>query len=309
MDADDSIEELQGATVQGAAALSRGAEVLIRHRQDQQLRRTAETARLTEDMERRAEGQAQAAEQFYRRVDADWLRAATPETVATTWKGAHQWRELDPERFSQHASTLNQRIQTTHGFDPRTIDTQTVDAAAWQVLEGVRAARETEPGDRAAADRERDEQARDQAQANRERATEAEARDTTDQVVGNSASESDAGTALGGQFERYLQATDAAEHHRDAAETAQRDADRHGTNAAGLDPERDYDTEQRRAATAQQLESGGVPEQARTARMTADHLNGQHPRTAVQQRSQGPQRPKRSQQPQLGRTREQGRAR
>lgn len=297
MDVDDSIEELQGATVQGAAALSRGAEVLIRHRQDQQLRRTAETARLTEDMERRAEAQAQAAEQFYRCVDADWVRAATPEDVVMAWRGAHQWRELDPERFTRHVDNLNQRIQDTYGFDPSAGRNENADAAAWRCLEGVRATRESTPEKREEEQRERAEQNREQAHADREGEAEEQAQGHGQDAEPGSTAE--------------LEATDAAEHHDAAAAAAQQEAERHGTNtaAAGLDPEWDYDTDQRRAATAQQMERSGVPEQARIARMTADHLNGHHPRIAVTQSVSQASGPAQRSRQQLSRGRDRGTSR
>ncbi len=83
MDGDDTFEEFERVAMTGAAALSRAAEVLIRNAQDSKVRAAAETARATEDLQRRAEAQAQAAERYYARtVEPGWVRNADADEVA-----------------------------------------------------------------------------------------------------------------------------------------------------------------------------------------------------------------------------------
>ena len=120
MDADDTFEEFQRVATTGAAALSRAAEVLIRSGQDTKARHAAETARVTEDLQRRAEAQSQAADRYYARAtEPGWVRSAGPEEVAVAWKGVHQWSQIDPERFERRAEALNDQIRAEYGFDPR----------------------------------------------------------------------------------------------------------------------------------------------------------------------------------------------
>jgi hypothetical protein len=45
-------------------------------------------------------------------------------------------------------------------------------------------------------------------------------------------------------------------------------------------PEKAYDAAERRQAAEQEMKGAGVPDQARQAKLTADHLNGQDPRPA-----------------------------
>ncbi len=120
MDGDDTFEEFERVAMTGAAALSRAAEVLIRAAQDNKVRATAETARVTEDLQRRAEAQAQAAERYYARaVESGWVRHAGSDEVALAWKGAQQWAQVDSDRFAGYAKALNDWLWTECGFDPR----------------------------------------------------------------------------------------------------------------------------------------------------------------------------------------------
>lgn len=265
MDADDTVEEVQGVMMHGAAAVSRAAEVMIRSRQDQKMRQSLQTARTTEDLQRRAEAQAQAAESFFTKAaDPQWVKTAAPDDVAAAWKGAQQWREIDPDRFDTHAQAVTGQVQTTYGVAPAAAGDD-LDAAASRCAERINNQRDPRRGEREAEDM----AAREQQVANREHDAENDAQDTS--------REQDPGGPA---------AQDAAAHH-DSATDAQQASDRHSAAAdgAGLDAEADYDTPQRREATDKAMRDAGVPDEARNAWTTADQLNGQHPRTAVTKRS------------------------
>ncbi len=80
-----------------------------------------------------------------------------------------------------------------------------------------------------------------------------------------------------------------AEEHRQASEgaaaradNASQEAGRHGQAADELDGEEpSYDSAERRDGTAKEMTEAGVPESQREAKLTADHLNGEHPKTAA----------------------------
>ncbi len=80
-----------------------------------------------------------------------------------------------------------------------------------------------------------------------------------------------------------------AEEHRQAsdgaaarADGANQEADRHGQVADELEAEEpSYDSAGRRERTAKEMAEAGVPESQRNAKLTADHLNFEHPKTAA----------------------------
>ncbi len=80
-----------------------------------------------------------------------------------------------------------------------------------------------------------------------------------------------------------------AEEHREAsdgatarADDASQEADRHEQVADELEAEEPaYDSADRREGTAKEMKEAGVPETQREAKLTADHLNSEHPRTAA----------------------------
>jgi len=80
-----------------------------------------------------------------------------------------------------------------------------------------------------------------------------------------------------------------AEEHRQASEgaaaradDATQEASRHGQAADELEPEEpSYDSAERRDGTAKEMTQAGVPESQREAKLTADHLNAEHPKTAA----------------------------
>ncbi len=88
-----------------------------------------------------------------------------------------------------------------------------------------------------------------------------------------------------------------AEEHRHAsdgadarADEASREASRHGQGADELEAEEpSYDSAERREGTAKEMTEAGVPKSQREAKLTADHLNAEHPKTAARG---GPRRQK-----------------
>ena len=63
---------------------------------------------------------------------------------------------------------------------------------------------------------------------------------------------------------------------------ARRPAGRHGQAADKLESEEpSYDSGERREGTAKEMMEAGVPESQREAKLTADHLNAEHPKTAA----------------------------
>lgn len=252
MDADDTVEEVQGVMMHGAAAVSRAAEVMLRSGQDQKMRQSLQTAQTAEELQRRAEAQAQAAEQFFTKAaDPRWVQTAAPDDVAAAWKTSQQWREIDPDRFDTHAQSVTGQVQTVYGVTPATVGDD-LDAGAWRCVERIQEQRDPSRGAREAEENMAGHQ---QEVANRE------------------PTEKDAQAVAG--------------HGEGPGGPVAQDADRHAAAADGadLDTEAGYDTPARREATDKAMREAGVPEEARNAWTTADHLNGQHPRTAVTKRS------------------------
>lgn len=261
MDADDTLDEAQGVMMHGAAAVSRAAEVLLRHGQDQKMRQSLQTAQVTEDLQRRAEAQAQAAERFFTKAaDPEWIKTAGADDVAAAWKGAQRWREIDPDRFDQHAQTITGHVQAEYGVPPTAAGAD-LDAAAWRCVERINEQRDATHGGREA----------DEDLANREHriADREHQAERQDQAVSR---DEESGVSTG---------QDAVAQH-DAALDAEQAADRHtSASAAAGYAEADYDTPERRQATDAAMRDAGVPDQARHAWAVADQLNGQHPRAAV----------------------------
>lgn len=118
MDVDDPFDEVARVATTGAAALSRAAEVLIRRAQDSKIRQAGATARVTEDLQRRAEAQASSAERYYARAgDPEWVRSTGAEDVALAWHGSRQWAQIDPDRFTAHAERIDAAVRKETGID------------------------------------------------------------------------------------------------------------------------------------------------------------------------------------------------
>jgi len=79
--------------------------------------------------------------------------------------------------------------------------------------------------------------------------------------------------------EEHRHASDGADAR---ADEASREAGRHGQVADELEAEEpSYDSAERREGTAKEMTEAGVPESQREAKLTADHLNAEHPKTAA----------------------------
>ncbi len=66
------------------------------------------------------------------------------------------------------------------------------------------------------------------------------------------------------------------------ADAASQEADRHGHAADQLEVEEpSYDSAERRERTAKEMREASVPQAQREAKLTADHLNAEHPKTAA----------------------------
>ncbi len=77
----------------------------------------------------------------------------------------------------------------------------------------------------------------------------------------------------------HRQASDGAAARADGAN---QEVDRHGQVADELEAEEpSYDSAGRREGTAKEMAEAGVPESQRNAKLTADHLNAEHPKTAA----------------------------
>jgi len=85
------------------------------------------------------------------------------------------------------------------------------------------------------------------------------------------------------------QTREKAEEHRQTsdgaggrADDAEQEAGRHGQAADEIEAEGPaYDSAERREETAEEMTEAGGPEPQREAKLTADHLNAEHPKTAA----------------------------
>ena len=115
---DDPMDDLQGASTMAVTSAARAAESLLRASQDRALRRGAQTRQEADDAQRRYETQATVAEQFYRRAAAaEFVRDESTESVVNAWRGAQEWRQLDPARFGPHAAAMTKTIHEVRGVD------------------------------------------------------------------------------------------------------------------------------------------------------------------------------------------------
>jgi len=92
---------------------------LLRASQAQKASRTEEASVDIEAARQRYEAQAAVAEQFYARASTpEFARDEAAYTVATAWRGAQQWRDLDEARFGPHADRMTASIREVHARDP-----------------------------------------------------------------------------------------------------------------------------------------------------------------------------------------------
>lgn len=224
-------------------------------------------ARAREDAQRRAQSAGEqearelasrlAAEQRAARTElgnvyrSQWWERATPEQIGHTYQVAHAWSQEDPEAArAQHL--MRQELRIRYGVD---VDQTHADPAA------VRAALERAEQDRARTDAER---------------TRAAAENTEAIRLLQDADQEDA---------RAERARAAAEHEPDSAERARAAAEavqheRHAGRAL-KDGSALYDSAERRAVTASELEAKGIEHEVVATRMRADLSQGKPATEAV----------------------------
>jgi hypothetical protein len=229
---EDPVDELRAVGMTGGAALSRVAETMIRHAQDDRLRRTEQTRQATQEVKDRWEAQARVAERYFdKAARPEVMRDLPAREISAAWEASQTWAQVDRDRFGHHADAINATFVQAYGVDLR------------------------EAADRLASR----EQAAELAQARVEREREGDQEPTPDLAGGEARNERR-------QDDERLAAAEpaAAGVEREQRETA------------------DYDTPQRREATAAAMNDNGVPGDAHEAKMTADRLNGQHPHKAAE---------------------------
>lgn len=282
---DDPINELRSVGLTAGAAISRTAETLLRNMQERARQQQATTQQPTEEAQQRITAQGKIAENHFRAAaDPKWADKATPAEQGQTWKAAQQWSNIDPDRFGTYADQLTKNVRDRYGdMLGKSIDRQGPDGrdvAADLIELSARRTDEAEE-ERAQSGGDRDEASREQDRTARER------QDRDQENDPQQAERSD--TLVQESADRTDQSRDAADTHQDRADALDGEAE-NLTGQAGDTRSQEYDTSARRATDDQEMQNAGVPDQARNAKMTADHGNGADPRTAA--RSGGRQRPR-----------------
>ncbi|MFY0408704.1 hypothetical protein [Solicola sp. PLA-1-18] len=116
--AEDVVDEVQGATVMTLTSAARAAEVLLRSSQDRAVRQAHQDRQASDEACRRYDAQASVAEEFYRQAaDPEFVRLQTQDVVVNAWRGAQEWKDLEPQRFGPHADQITQNVWTEYGID------------------------------------------------------------------------------------------------------------------------------------------------------------------------------------------------
>jgi len=115
---EDPIDDLHGATNMAMMSAARASETLLRASQSQKSSRAEQSERDAANADKRYEAQARVAEQFYARASTpEFAREEAAATVATAWRGAQQWRDLDEARFGPHADRMTASIREVYDRD------------------------------------------------------------------------------------------------------------------------------------------------------------------------------------------------
>lgn len=127
MSDNDGVDELiEGGMRLAVTSAARVGETLARLRQQLQERSAAESEQSAREMATRIQAEMSAARTSYRGVDDPrWWDNARPEEVASMYRTAAAWRDVDPEaaRVEQH---MAQEVRTRYDVDVRTVDTSTL---------------------------------------------------------------------------------------------------------------------------------------------------------------------------------------
>jgi len=116
---EDPIDDLHGATTMAMMSAARASETLLRASQSNRSSQLEQTSRDTAAAQERYETQARVAEQFYARASTpEFARGVAADTVATAWRGAQQWRDLEEARFGPHADRMTASIREVYDLDP-----------------------------------------------------------------------------------------------------------------------------------------------------------------------------------------------
>lgn len=273
---DDPVNELRSVGLTAGAAISRTAETILRNMQERARQQQATTQQATDDAQRRVEAQAKIAENHFRAAsDPRWADKATPAEQGQTWKAAQQWKTIDPDRFAAHTDQLTVNVRARYGDQlGQTIDRLGTDGyhLSADLIELSARRRQEAQAERTQESSDRDEASREQDRAGQEQ------QDRDDAT----------------SPEREQQSDKRAEESGDREGKTGEEADLHRDRAGGLDGNAEtldgqaaneqgstYDTFERRVHDNQEMQDAGVPDQARSAKMTADHGNGADPRTAA----------------------------
>lgn len=284
---DDPFDDLRAVGMTAGASLSRVAETLMRHSQEQSRQRQQATQQATEEAQRRVTAQAGIAEAHFKiAADPRWADKATPSEQGQTWKAAQQWKDIDSERFGAYADQLTKNVSDRYGARVgETVDRLGVDGRDLSAdLIELGARRRNEAGDelgQAAGDK--DEVDRKKDQAGREREDRNEDRDPADKDRDED--------LMQDSTEQARQAGDRSETREDRADNLDDQAAANDGDAQQDPTEAPYDTPARRTADEQAMKDAGVPVKAREAKIVADHGNATNPanaaKTGSKQKSQG----------------------
>lgn len=265
---DDPIDDLRGVSVTVGTALSRTAETLLRAASQEKQRRREEQANLTATAQQRQQAAAVVAERHFAQARRpEWLATAEPREAAATWGAAQTWSHVDPQRFSEHATALNDAFKDRYDVDLRETAQKLGSNRAAMDLGEMRVRRERELEQEATAQRLRQEE------SDRLR-REATSLETQAEVDALSEAQRAELTARAEENRRQADALETpVETKAPEPETTQAPSREHDGPA--------YDSPERRAQTERDMVDAGVPEPARNARTTSDHINAKNPRESA----------------------------
>lgn len=123
---DDPVNELHGGVNMAMMSTTRIAETLIRQAQENGARRAAEARRQAQEMTRRYEAQAAAADQFFSAAGTEkFVRAEGLDASRQVHRAAQEWAAADSNRFGPHADRLATLITQVHDVDVHDMALQT----------------------------------------------------------------------------------------------------------------------------------------------------------------------------------------
>lgn len=270
---DDPLDDARSVGMTAAAAAARVLEVIARAVQEQARQQAQALLAMADEVERRLSATAVVAERSTAAAASpEFLDGASAAEAAGAWQAAQQWRTVDEDRFGGHADVLSANILSRYELDVDAIaalgGSDGVANAADAILRRVTAERE----------RTRDESSDERVSERGDRAA-----SMAQTPVGPEAGVDRPGDVRGADLDASgVVDLGGAERAQDGAEAHERVADDLDAEGAG------YDTAARRAQTEAEMATAGVPAEARSAAMVADHLNAQDPATAARSAGRAP---------------------